>query len=64
MQAESIAEAIIRHHDLCDKGKITAVRQLLQLAPSLVGLDAVKLVFALHWSTPNVDLSEQARHLH
>lgn len=31
-QAESVAEAIIRHQDLCQKGKITAVGQLLQLA--------------------------------
>ncbi|KAJ5147375.1 uncharacterized protein N7443_001030 [Penicillium atrosanguineum] len=31
-QAESIAEAIIRHQDLCDVGKITALGQLLQLA--------------------------------
>ena len=31
-QAESVAEAIIRHQDLCDVGKITALGQLLQLA--------------------------------
>ncbi|KAE8360844.1 hypothetical protein BDV27DRAFT_133871 [Aspergillus caelatus] len=31
-QAESVAEAIIRHQDLCSTGKITAVGQLLQLA--------------------------------
>jgi cyanamide hydratase len=31
-QAESVVEAIIRHQDLCEKGKITAVGQLLQLA--------------------------------
>ena len=31
-QAESIAEAVIRHQDLCENGKITAVGQLLQLA--------------------------------
>lgn len=31
-QAESVAEAIIRHQDLCAVGKITAVGQLLQLA--------------------------------
>lgn len=31
-QAESVAEAIIRHQDLCNEGKITAVGQLLQLA--------------------------------
>jgi cyanamide hydratase len=31
-QAESVAEAIIRHQDLCDVGKITAVGQLIQLA--------------------------------
>ncbi|KAB8068604.1 hypothetical protein BDV29DRAFT_66423 [Aspergillus leporis] len=31
-QAESVAEAIIRHQDLCKVGKITAVGQLLQLA--------------------------------
>jgi cyanamide hydratase len=31
-QAESVAEAIIRHQDLCETGKITAVGQLLQLA--------------------------------
>ncbi|KAJ5226148.1 hypothetical protein N7468_007373 [Penicillium chermesinum] len=30
-QAEGVAEAIIRHQDLCEKGKITAVGQLLQL---------------------------------
>ncbi|KUL91228.1 hypothetical protein ZTR_01706 [Talaromyces verruculosus] len=31
-QAESVAEAIIRHQDLCGIGKITAVGQLIQLA--------------------------------
>ncbi|EED24146.1 urea hydro-lyase/cyanamide hydratase, putative [Talaromyces stipitatus ATCC 10500] len=31
-QAESVAEAIIRHQDLCEIGKITAVGQLIQLA--------------------------------
>ncbi|CDM31610.1 hypothetical protein DTO013E5_2116 [Penicillium roqueforti] len=31
-QAESVVEAIIRHQDLCEKGKITALGQLLQLA--------------------------------
>lgn len=31
-QAESVAEAIIRHQDLCETGKITAVGQLIQLA--------------------------------
>ena len=31
-QAESVAEAIMRHQDLCDEGKITALGQLLQLA--------------------------------
>ncbi|PWY69704.1 cyanamide hydratase [Aspergillus heteromorphus CBS 117.55] len=31
-QAESVAEAIIRHQDLCEKGRITALGQLLQLA--------------------------------
>ncbi|KAL1961950.1 hypothetical protein VTN77DRAFT_731 [Rasamsonia byssochlamydoides] len=31
-QAESVAEAIIRHQDLCEVGKITTVGQLLQLA--------------------------------
>ncbi|EEP76044.1 conserved hypothetical protein [Uncinocarpus reesii 1704] len=31
-QAESVAEAIIRHQDLCEVGTITAVGQLLQLA--------------------------------
>jgi cyanamide hydratase len=31
-QAESVVEAIIRHQDLCETGKITAVGQLLQLA--------------------------------
>lgn len=31
-QAESIAEAIIRHQDLCDEGTITALGQLLQMA--------------------------------
>ncbi|KAE8381686.1 hypothetical protein BDV26DRAFT_255253 [Aspergillus bertholletiae] len=31
-QAEGVAEAIIRHQDLCEEGKITAVGQLLQLA--------------------------------
>lgn len=34
-QAESIAEAIMRHQDLCEKGKITALGQLLQLATIL-----------------------------
>jgi hypothetical protein len=33
--AESVAEAIIRHQDFRDKGKITAVGQLLQLATKL-----------------------------
>jgi cyanamide hydratase len=31
-QAESVVEAIIRHQDLCEIGKITALGQLLQLA--------------------------------
>lgn len=31
-QAESVAEAIIRHQDLCDIGKVTAVGQLIRLA--------------------------------
>jgi cyanamide hydratase len=31
-QAESVAEAVIRHQDLCHVGKITVVGQLLQLA--------------------------------
>ncbi|KAJ9201300.1 hypothetical protein DTO164E3_3607 [Paecilomyces variotii] len=31
-QAESVTEAIIRHQDLCQEGKITALGQLLQLA--------------------------------
>lgn len=31
-QAESIAEAIIRHQDLCEVGTITVVGQLIQLA--------------------------------
>jgi cyanamide hydratase len=31
-QAESVAEAIIRHQDLCHVGEITVVGQLLQLA--------------------------------
>ncbi|KAI2191815.1 hypothetical protein LOZ21_001445 [Ophidiomyces ophidiicola] len=31
-QAESVAEAMIRHQDLCDVGTITAVGQLIQLA--------------------------------
>lgn len=31
-QAESVAEAIIRHQDACEEGKITAIGQLLQLA--------------------------------
>ncbi|KAJ5351446.1 hypothetical protein N7452_000420 [Penicillium brevicompactum] len=31
-QAESVAEAIFRHQDLCEEGKITALGQLLQLA--------------------------------
>lgn len=34
-QAESIAEAIMRHQDLCEKGNITALGQLLQLATIL-----------------------------
>jgi cyanamide hydratase len=39
-QAESVAEAIIRHQDLCKVGKITAVGQLLQLAT----------IFGMLWS--------------
>ncbi|KAJ5702710.1 cyanamide hydratase [Penicillium malachiteum] len=31
-QAESVAEAIIRHQDLCQVGKVSALGQLLQLA--------------------------------
>jgi cyanamide hydratase len=31
-QAESVAESIIRHQDLCEVGTVTAVGQLLQLA--------------------------------
>jgi cyanamide hydratase len=34
-QAESVAEAIIRHQDVCEKGMITALGQLLQLATLL-----------------------------
>ncbi|EYE95297.1 putative urea hydro-lyase/cyanamide hydratase [Aspergillus ruber CBS 135680] len=34
-QAESIVEAIMRHQDLCEKGKISALGQLLQLATIL-----------------------------
>lgn len=34
-QAESIAEAIIRHQDLCEEGTITALGQLLQMATLL-----------------------------
>ena len=37
-QAESVAEAIIRHQDLCQVGTITAVGQLLQLATIFGGL--------------------------
>ncbi|KAJ5623839.1 hypothetical protein N7510_000148 [Penicillium lagena] len=37
-QAESVAEAIIRHQDFRDTGKITAIGQLLQLA-TVFGLD-------------------------
>ncbi|OKL59794.1 hypothetical protein UA08_04526 [Talaromyces atroroseus] len=37
-QAESVAEAIIRHQDLCEVGKITAVGQLVQLA-TIFGAD-------------------------
>ncbi|KAJ5987093.1 urea hydro-lyase/cyanamide hydratase [Penicillium sp. IBT 35674x] len=62
-QAESVAEAIIRHQDLCEVGKITAVGQLLQLATifdntgsyaDLVHPDTIKDVCAHfprhHWS--------------
>ncbi|KAJ5358950.1 uncharacterized protein N7496_011363 [Penicillium cataractarum] len=62
-QAESVAEAIIRHQDLCTVGKITAVGQLLQLATifdntgaysDLVHPDTIKDVSAHfprhHWS--------------
>ncbi|KAJ5883725.1 urea hydro-lyase/cyanamide hydratase [Penicillium subrubescens] len=62
-QAESVAEAIIRHQDLCTVGKITAVGQLLQLATifdntgayaDLVHPETIKDVSAhfprLHWS--------------
>ncbi|KAJ5917432.1 HD domain containing protein [Penicillium verhagenii] len=62
-QAESVAEAIIRHQDLCQVGKITAVGQLLQLATifdntgsyaDLVHPDTIKDVSAHfprhHWS--------------
>lgn len=31
-QVESVAEEIIRHQDFCEKGKIKALGQLLQLA--------------------------------
>ncbi|KAH8697335.1 cyanamide hydratase family HD domain-containing protein [Talaromyces proteolyticus] len=52
-QAESVAESIIRHQDLCEVGKITAVGQLLQLATifdntgsyaDLVHLDTIEAV--------------------
>ncbi|KAK9598053.1 hypothetical protein V6Z90_002601 [Aspergillus fumigatus] len=36
-QAESVAEAIVRHQDLCEKGMITALGRLLQLA-TLLGM--------------------------
>ncbi|KAJ6013828.1 hypothetical protein N7540_008419 [Penicillium herquei] len=62
-QAESVAEAIIRHQDLCQVGKITALGQLLQLATifdntgsyaDLVHPDTIKDVSAHfprhHWS--------------
>lgn len=39
-QAESVVEAIIRHQDLCEVGKITALGQLLQLA-TIFGKDFV-----------------------
>ncbi|KAJ5833431.1 hypothetical protein N7474_001742 [Penicillium riverlandense] len=38
--AESVAEAIIRHQDFRDKGQITAVGQLLQLATVLDNIGA------------------------
>ncbi|CAL5870663.1 uncharacterized protein PFLUO_LOCUS4903 [Penicillium psychrofluorescens] len=62
-QAESVVEAIIRHQDLCEVGKITALGQLLQLATifdntgtyaDLVHEDTIKDVCAQfprhHWS--------------
>lgn len=41
-QAESVAEAIIRHQDLCTVGMISAVGQLLQLAT----------IFGTYYNTP------------
>jgi cyanamide hydratase len=48
-QAESVAEAIIRHQDLCDVGKITALGQLLQLA-TIFGLFLFSLLKSISFS--------------
>lgn len=45
-QAESIAEAIMRHQDLCSQGKITALGQLLQLATVLGNI--IPLIHTTH----------------
>lgn len=51
-QAESVAEAIIRHQDLCEVGKITAVGQLIQLATIFgVYIHFISFLFSLLPST-------------
>ena len=46
-QAESVAEAIIRHQDLCTTGKITAMGQLLQLATIFGKLNILRLSYQI-----------------
>lgn len=41
-QAESVAEAVIRHQDLGDVGNITTVGQLIQLATLFGGFESVR----------------------
>jgi cyanamide hydratase len=49
-QAESVAEAVIRHQDLCEKGKITALGQLLQLATIFGMFMSIKLIVLIQAS--------------
>ena len=55
-QAESVAEAIIRHQDLGETGMITSVGQLIQLATvfgKLLSFSVAYLHLRVSYSTPN-----------
>jgi cyanamide hydratase len=59
-QAESVAEAIIRHQDLCTVGKITAVGQLLQLA-TIFGRLFFQFILAKYIATGHPNKTESSR---